>query len=46
MLNKEKIDSYYKSGFWTKEMVASAVAKGKITAEQFQEITGEIYSAV
>lgn len=29
---------------WTIEMVAAACAKGKITPEEFKEITGEPYS--
>lgn len=38
-----KIKKWYLQGFWTKAMVANAVEKGKITAEQYQEITGEAY---
>lgn len=30
---------------WTKEMIAALVVKGKLTAEQYQEITGESYCA-
>jgi uncharacterized XkdX family phage protein len=37
------IKRYYYGGFWTKEQVAQAVALGKITPEQYQEITGEPY---
>ena len=33
----------YGDGFWTKEMVADAVRYGKITSEQYKEITGEVY---
>lgn len=28
---------------WNKEMVANAVVKGWITAEEYQIITGEVY---
>ena len=38
---KEKIARWYKQGLWTAEMVANAVAKGIITAEDYEEITGE-----
>ncbi|MGG2953524.1 XkdX family protein [Geobacillus stearothermophilus] len=44
MLTFEKIKSYYDSGFWTKEMVGDAVVKGKITHEQYREITGEEFT--
>ena len=37
----EKIKSWYESGIWSKEWVRNAVVKGKITAEEYQEITGE-----
>lgn len=36
---------YYDMGFYTKEQVKVFVAAGKITAEQYKEITGEDYSA-
>jgi len=39
------IKRYYDAGFWTKEQVAQAVVKGKITAAQYQSITGEVYVA-
>lgn len=39
----QKIKKYYEAGLWNKEMVANAVVKGKITAEQYKEITGEDY---
>lgn len=38
-----KIKKWYDQGLWTKQMVAKAVAKGVITPEQYQEITGELY---
>ncbi len=39
----EKIQKYYDAGAWNKAMVRNAVKKGKITAEQFEEITGDSY---
>lgn len=38
---KEKIAKWYKQGLWSADMVANAVAKGVITAEDYKEITGE-----
>lgn len=40
----EIIKKNYDRGLWNKQMVAVAVVKGVITAEQYQEITGEAYS--
>lgn len=40
---KNKIAKWYKQGLWTVEMVANAVKKKQITAEDFTEITGEVY---
>ena len=37
----EKIKSWYETGIWSGEWVRNAVVKGKITAEEYQEITGE-----
>ncbi len=39
----EKIKKWYESGMWTKKMVRNAVIKGKITEEEYTEITGEEY---
>ena len=39
----EKIKRYYDNGFWTKKMVKNAVVKGKITTEEYEEITGDPY---
>ena len=39
----EKIKKWYEEGLWTKTMVRNAVKKGKITAEQYEEIVGEPY---
>lgn len=41
----EIIKKNYKRGLWTKQMVKIAVKKGAITAEQYEEITEEVYSA-
>ena len=39
----EKIKLYYEMGLWDINRVKDAVVKGKITAEQYEEITGEEY---
>lgn len=39
----EKIKKYYQDGLWTKVMVRNAVIKGKITADEYYQITGEVY---
>jgi uncharacterized XkdX family phage protein len=39
----EKIKKWYEQGTWPKEWVYNAVGKGKITAEEYEEITGEPY---
>ena len=41
-----RIKKFYDAGYWTKEMVADGVVAGKITAERYFEITGDIYIAV
>ena len=41
---KNKISKWYKQGLWSAEMVANAVSKGVISAEDYAEITGEDYS--
>jgi uncharacterized XkdX family phage protein len=43
---RERIEKWYKMGLWTKDMVRSAVDKGKLTVEEYAEITGETYVAV
>lgn len=45
MLTFEKIKSYYDRGLWTAEMVANAVVKGKITTDEYKQITGLDYVA-
>lgn len=41
---KDKILKWYKQNLWTSDQVADAVNKGKITEEDFFEITGEDFS--
>ena len=36
----KKIKAWYDTGVWTKEMVAEAVTKGKITEEEYEIIVG------
>ena len=45
MLNFEKIKLYYDRKLWNAQMVAMAVVKNVITAEQYKEITGMEYQA-
>lgn len=40
-----KVKGYYDNGLWNKTMVRNAVVKGWITAEEYQEITSEVYEA-
>ena len=42
--NFEKVKTYYERGMWSKERVYAAVGKW-ITAEEYEEITGEAYTA-
>ena len=39
----EKVKKFYDLGLYSKEQVAAFVAKGKLTAAQYAEITGEAY---
>lgn len=39
----QKIKKYYDDGRWNKTMVRNAVLMGKITEEEYKEITGEDY---
>ena len=41
----ERIKLYYETGLWDINRVKDAVVKGKITAEQFKEITGQDYDS-
>lgn len=38
-----KIKAWYDAGAWSKQWVHDAVGKGKITAAEYEEITGETY---
>ena len=40
---KQKIEKWYKQGLWSAEMVTNAVRKGILTAEDYEDITGEAY---
>ncbi len=40
---KAKIEKWYRQGLWSAAQVANAVKKGIITAEDYEEITGEGY---
>ena len=42
--NFEKVVNYYERGLWGKGRVAAAVGKW-ITADEYEEITGEAYTA-
>lgn len=39
------VKGYYDAGYYTVDQVKIFVQKGKIDATQFQEITGQIYTA-
>lgn len=39
----EKIQRYYEGGYYTIDQVRAFVRVGKITEEQFKEITGQEY---
>lgn len=39
----DRINRFYNRNLWTKEQVAEAVEYGKITEEEYKEITGEEY---
>ncbi len=40
----EDIKFYYEHHIWSKKTVKLAVSKGRITAEEYEEITGEAYA--
>ena len=42
--NFEKIKKYYDAGLWNVKMLKNAVVKEAITADEFEEITGETYT--
>lgn len=39
------VSDFYKSGFYTDEQVKVFVDKSKITSDQYQQITGQTYTA-
>lgn len=41
--NFEKVKNYYDTGRWDEYRVSEAVKKGWITAEEYEEITGQPY---
>lgn len=41
--NYDKVKGYYNGEYWNKARVKNAVAKGWITEEEYEEITGEAY---
>lgn len=41
---KEKIARWYAQGLWTADMVRSAVKKGLLSVQDYEEITGESYA--
>lgn len=43
-MNYEMIKKNYDRGLWNKQMVKVAVAKGVITPEEYESITGEVYN--
>lgn len=47
--NYEKVKNFYDRGLWNKEMVKNAVTHPEsgpwITADEYEEITGEPYNA-
>ena len=42
-MNYKMIKNNYDRGLWSKQMVKTAVKKGVITKEEFEEITHEHY---
>ena len=45
MSKLSKVKDFYDSGLWTKSMVSNAVAKNWISEAEYQDITGEAYTA-
>ena len=43
MTTKEMAKKNYERGLWTKEMIATLVAKGALSEEDYKEIVGENY---
>jgi uncharacterized XkdX family phage protein len=44
MTNFDLAKKNYDRGLWSKEMLATLVKKGKLTTEQYKEITGVDYT--
>lgn len=40
----DEVKGYYDSGWWKKKAMKNAVARGWITAAEYEEITGEVYA--
>lgn len=40
-MDREKVKQWYEWGVWTKDMVANAVKKDKLSKEDYLYITGE-----
>ena len=45
MSKLSKVRDFYDSGLWTVSMVSNAVAKNWISEAEYQEITGDTYTA-
>lgn len=45
MTNFDLAKKNYERGLWSMEMLATLVKKGKLTAEQYKEITGADFVA-
>lgn len=43
-LKYDKVKGYYDNGYWNEARVRNAVIKEWITAEEYEEITGEPYN--
>lgn len=41
--NYEKVKGYYDGGYWNEARVKNAVAKGWITEDEYETITGDSY---
>lgn len=45
MSKLEKVKGYFENGLWDETRVRNAVVKGRITAAEFEEITGKTFEA-
>lgn len=43
-MDRDKVKKWYDWGIWTDTMVATAVKKGELTAEDYLYITGKEYT--